>query len=353
MKKSTLSFTAIAVFASFISVKGQITLTSADAPKSGDTYVLATDSTASSFTIGNAGASQTWNFSALAAQKTDNCTAMAPSATPYQSVYPNATVAVSHSNSLATYVYYTVSSSAESSPGSSVMKNSNTEFDVINPEDKILPFPATYKSHWSGAYRDVDKLAYSSIPGYDSIETVLYIVAYDSIDAWGTITTPLGTFNSLRDNHWETDYDTTYYHTTGGSWTDLGGFGASFNEYAYIWYANNTHQPLVLASTSSTGAISQVQWLKAEVVGINELENNDVARVYPNPAKTLLTMQFSSVQTGYAIVLDVTGKQMDKIDINNSKAELNTSAYANGLYLYQVFDKQGTVMCNGKFSVVK
>jgi hypothetical protein len=91
------------------------------------------------------------------------------------------------------------------------------------------------------------------------------------------------------------------------------------------------------------------------VNGVNELYVSPASvTVYPNPATNDVHFNItSSGVTGYINVFDMTGQKVSTIDTHNNFATLNSSQLASGLYFYQLYDKAGSLMKTGKFSISK
>ena len=90
-------------------------------------------------------------------------------------------------------------------------------------------------------------------------------------------------------------------------------------------------------------------------LGINEVHTATTSvKVYPNPASSEVNFIISGKQAHIIDVYDITGQKVNSYNVkNNSSANINTSAYNSGLYIYQVRDKAGNALKTGKFSVVK
>jgi hypothetical protein len=351
MKKITLLFAVGALI--YQPLKAQITMTSADMPAIGDKIVIATDSTPTVM-AGGKGANQTWAMSALKTQKVDNLVGITPAATNYSKYFGQATVAYSHTSSLEDFSFYNVAASDLQYSGTVLTRNSVTEENVFAPLDNVLPLPATYNSKWGTIYRATDKIVLTGFPGYDSSMATIYSIPHDTIDAWGSITTPLGTYNCLRERDVEVEYDSIYYHSTASNtWVSLFSTGGAIKFYAYVWYANTLHQPLVTLITDSTGKVASATWLKSQVTGVEEININSTTILFPNPVTTRLVMQVASLDTKYVKVFDMTGREIGAATVDNSMAYINTSAYPAGMYLYVTTDKAGNVTDRGKFTVSK
>jgi|SRR6185312_9975748 len=106
-------------------------------------------------------------------------------------------------------------------------------------------------------------------------------------------------------------------------------------------------------SKAKPGSILYVD--DASVVGINEVSAPaENINVYPNPASTEVNFAITSTeQAARADIFDITGKKMNSYTLNNNLGSFSTSGYANGLYFYQVYSKQGSLMKTGKFSILR
>jgi hypothetical protein len=93
----------------------------------------------------------------------------------------------------------------------------------------------------------------------------------------------------------------------------------------------------------------------ATVDGVNEVSVAPASvSVYPNPATNEVHFNVtSSGMTGYINVFDMTGQKVSTVDTHNNFATLNSSQLASGLYFYQLYDRAGSLMKTGKFSIYK
>jgi len=85
--------------------------------------------------------------------------------------------------------------------------------------------------------------------------------------------------------------------------------------------------------------------------GIAEYSNNVSFNAYPNPANSILNLVTDARQIESVNVYDITGKSVDAIKITADHTQLNTSAYASGLYFYSAVSKSGEAVARGKFTV--
>jgi len=89
-------------------------------------------------------------------------------------------------------------------------------------------------------------------------------------------------------------------------------------------------------------------------VGIDQYgESVGEVYMYPNPASSEVNIVSTIADVQFFNVYDITGKQVSNINIESGSNTLSVSDLTNGLYVYQIVNKSGEVIKNGKFSVHK
>jgi len=88
---------------------------------------------------------------------------------------------------------------------------------------------------------------------------------------------------------------------------------------------------------------------------INEIQNNVSIKVYPNPSTGIITFQTKSIVPNATVaVYNVFGEKVYsevlKTESNNS---IDISTQPNGVYLYRMIDKTGSVIGSGKLLLQK
>ncbi len=76
---------------------------------------------------------------------------------------------------------------------------------------------------------------------------------------------------------------------------------------------------------------------------IKDFDNNIKVSVYPNPAKDLITIEFSEISKGSMTLYDINGKILSEYALNNTcKHKINFAAYAQGTYflMFRNFDNK-------------
>lgn len=80
-----------------------------------------------------------------------------------------------------------------------------------------------------------------------------------------------------------------------------------------------------------------------------------VVKAYPNPASTKIffEIQRNNDKVYEIIVYNFLGKKVDHIKNLGFRTQVNLDNYYSGLYIFQLREKDGTVVESGKFNVVK
>ena len=110
---------------------------------------------------------------------------------------------------------------------------------------------------------------------------------------------------------------------------------------------------LLIASILIITTFSQAQ---SKIALTNMGTQTSILRFYPNPATTGITFDFQRLyEKGYSIQIynAVLGRKMiEQLNINN-KTTIDLSNFTRGVYVYQLFDRNGKLVETGKFQVSK
>ena len=334
----------------------QITITNADMPTAGLTVITAVD-TPSVYTPGPASATtQYWNFSGLKKARTMTVAFMNPSSTKYASVFSTATLADSTYHGSGNN-FFVVNSTEFAVEGSEEIVNySGFNFQVelnLKPMFVQSTLPATYGTKCNGVSRGSETLG-QSIVIYDSEKVSTNITYFDTVDAFGTMKMPNGTiYNVLRQNHHEVDVDTIQLRSSiSGTWSIPSGGITTTTTHEYNWYTNGVGYILAQMNVNpTTGAVQNVIWDTNAPTGINEVSHFSKVNVFPNPCTSQITFLATSNDVQYAYIYDLTGRQLDKVEMKNAMSVVNTNSYSSGMYLFTIADKDGNAIDQGKFIV--
>ena len=77
--------------------------------------------------------------------------------------------------------------------------------------------------------------------------------------------------------------------------------------------------------------------------GINENTINNIS-IYPNPTNDNLTIETNSTTEQRLEILNLMGQTVYTSYINNKKTTINTSAFANGVYILKLYTDKETVV---------
>ena len=83
--------------------------------------------------------------------------------------------------------------------------------------------------------------------------------------------------------------------------------------------------------------------------------NAKLVKFYPNPASAVITFEFNKANDiSYSLqVYNFMGKQVYDIKKAPNRITINLEDFFRGIYIFQVRDKNGTIVQSGKFQVVK
>jgi hypothetical protein len=101
--------------------------------------------------------------------------------------------------------------------------------------------------------------------------------------------------------------------------------------------------------------VTGAQYLVNVIIGIEELPvsgNSDVI-FYPNPSAGEINISVLNNKASSLEVYDMLGRKTETILLGNNSLSHSFSSYANGLYTFSVFDKNGERISAGKFVIEK
>jgi hypothetical protein len=328
----TLFFIALTTFLS-----AQITYNSTHTPKINQVYRFKeVDSlVASTLDVGQAGASRTWNFANLkTTNETSVQTFLDPAKTPKGSQFPTATLAEQYVDDGETaYDYIRITTSAYEIIGSA---NSNEVEKYTNPLVGIR-FPMTYNS----TFKDTAVIV---TPDLSSGMNDTSIIFTDVIaDAWGSITTPLGTFNCLR--------------VKTVAKTNLVFFGITIPITGTIFnfITTNYGVPVLEKATIESPAFPDLAEVSASLLdrlstSTKDISNTASVTAYPNPAttETVIEMDLTDVKQAAISLIDVNGRTVLRKTLqegigSKTNIALDVSKIPPGIYYAIIASEKGQI----------
>ena len=336
-------FTIALAFTSVLAV-AQITVTDADLVNIGDVIYQASDSLpANSITVGNAGANQTWDFSALQVLEYDTTEFIDPAGTPFASFHPSANLCIEEDGQ---FVYIEKSSASLSVVG----------FDALPYSFLVTPLPIVYGNTVnipSSVVMDSvmpnmffpDTLAPLLTLGLahtiDSIRITMAVGSDVTVDAYGNVTIPMGIFDALRVNNTTTTISEYSVYCTDTMFNmNSGWFSAAAllpNETdvqnSYQWWTNDVNAKFILVQmdVDDYGDINGVEFMHSPVpASVANLSASNF-NIYPIPATNNLTVDAKDNELTDLILVDVSGKIILNKEFMQTTS-LDLSGYAKGIY---------------------
>lgn len=286
------------------SVMAQITITSSDMPNVNDAFIYSNTIDAQGNDPTLTGANYVWDYSALTytTQSSDTFVSVSSTPTAYQFYFNNPVLYPTWEASYAVkgfnigvpqvpitdvFNYYSNGNSGSdySHVGFGANINGIPSSTRNNPIDVEYAFPMNFgDTHQSFSKYEI------GVPSFGTYGQSLERT--DTVDGWGTLTTPYGTFNCLRVKSILNKTDTTYL--------DALGFGTNIprpEEIEYKWLANGKGTP-VLKIVTNLGAITNIQYQdSARVIGIEEQNQVAEISIFPNPTSSIVSIQFIAKNT--------------------------------------------------------
>ena len=343
----------------------QITVTDAHVPSIGDVFHQTSNTLGggSSINPGSPGTNQTWDFSSLQVQNTITSQCLSPNGTPHALSYPNANLCIEEGGD---YSYFNKSANKVEFLGEG---DSAFQQPLV-----VLPLPLTY-GHTStdGPIAIVDSviiittviaigLAAQGITAtmlsgglahtIDTINITVDMTTEFNVDAWGSMTIPMGTFDCLRLKLEITpDAQAQAYCTdtsTGGSnsgWYPAPSVAQFFeleNETSYQWWSDNPNTKFLLADmpVDEFGNASEVTFLHNAANSLNNAEIPAV-NIYPVPTTYNLNIEIKDARATYKMY-DIGGNMILESNFSNS-TKVDLSNIAKGTYLLNISTERGSI----------
>lgn len=328
--------TALAFVFALISsgIFAQITITSADMPSIDSTYTLSNAGLFNDYDFAETGYDFTWDFSELepTGDVPQNFIPVSDAPFSYQFLFNNpfdqAHVAdfalntdgfeISGISLDDFYQFYQNDNEAFTIVGYGATVNSIPVPGQTNPVDDVYLFPLDYADVHEG-YSEWE-ISIPTLAYYKLEQTRSY-----TVDGWGSLTTPAGTYDALRVTMEIESHDSIYI--------ELIQQGVTFDRTSteYHWLANEEGVP-VLRVVETLGQTSQIQYKVASEEPDFVEELNQTIKVYPNPTNGLVYLSSAFAENEVSL-FNTTG-QLLKTWKNVGVIDLE--AFAAGNYLLQV-----------------
>lgn len=278
----------------------QITFTQADLQEVNMTYVTKTD-TLSSVNLGTPGISQNWDFSALLMHYMSGPSFGETSTTAHSSEFPTSDMytygpaimfggfhggaPVSSQGMDNGYMFWRKDATGFWTEGFLADEGPYSGKNVhYSPSEMILGTPATFGSYYEDS--STWSLAMDTEPlDVDTVYTS-YSVKTQSGDAWGSITTPTGTYSDvLRIHEYVIKVDSvkTYFNAVPVFFMEFS--RDTMNNYIFV--TNDLHYPIAIVKADAADVVQSVEYYDSQfVLGMDE-QSPSLTSVYPNPTTGL------------------------------------------------------------------
>ncbi len=331
--KTLLSFTLLLCVAATFAQSP--TVTSAIAQNLTGKTVSAHYVSAPTFDEGNAGASQTWDFSTYTFGAASTSTYITPSTGIGYSNFPGCTDALQVvSGGTTSLTYDKLNGNAYSLIGLVQQAQQGTVAIIYDNVQDIYHFPMMMNSSFNDVFHANADYTQGATLGRGGSISLL-------VDGYGTLKTPAGTFpNSLRVKITQTVSDTFYYQ---GQYTS----DQQTNTVSYNWISQS--YPGLTLMNISTGqgpvqAIDYAFYVDVNTTGINETANGTIAfSVYPNPVNDIMHLTFAEpVKEATVALFDLTGREVYNQQVSvTGETSISTSSMAKGMYVLKLITESG------------
>lgn len=327
----------------------QITITNADMPSVNDTFRISTTANIQGLDPVLTGTGYSWGFSTLvpSTQRLDTFFSVSSTPVAYQLFFNNIFLYPNHK---ASYAIRGIDIAIPQVPITitevfDYIKNSSSAYDNVGFGSKISGIPSStqndpldreYEFPMNFNDNHISNSEYGmSIPGVgyygQSLERV------DTIDGWGSLILPNGTYSVLRVKSILNKIDTTYLDAL-----SLGTTIPRAQEIEYKWLAIGTGIP-VLKIVTNVGFVTQIEYQDIFINNISVVEFDKINRVklFPNPTKNHLIIDFNASISGNLKMKlkNISGKDVatiynELIITGNNKLWIDLTKYSiqSGIY---------------------
>ncbi|MDG1842420.1 MAG: T9SS type A sorting domain-containing protein [Crocinitomicaceae bacterium] len=320
----------------------QISILSSDLAVPGD-YIIRYQDTLVTYDEGLSGANVYWDFSNALNHVTVSTSVLDPVNTPYSANFPSSNLAMT--NDSLSYIYLTKYPDSLISDGvaGDLLATGEILYSYFNPTLKTDEFPCSFGNNFSDYYAFESTADGSNINAFiDQIKLIHHGTVYDTVDAWGGISTPMGFYNAIRIKTVEYSTDTIMILPVfPPTWST---FQTTMDtSVSYTWLTKDSGLPIAEMRFDTTSNSDIFTW--SSVPGANLEENfSSFIKIHPIPASSILNVSISQEHTIFPnsyTIMDISGKRIcsKKISQNPSNfIEINIESFNNGVYILDLYN---------------
>ena len=346
MKKKIIT---LLMFTCIIAAKAQITTTNSHFPRIGDSQIDFNDSLTSMQSPGSAGTNQTWNFSNLHQHTSDTTTIVSVSSTASAAQFPNAKFAALQGSS-GQVGYLDTTPSQVNLIGIFGNFSSLVPPLAINYSSPDILFKSgiTYHSNYSfttSLNKTISTTGISLPAGVtaDSGRLFRTQTVYRTIDGWGNITTPEGTFPCLRARDsivTTTKIDLHVFVIAIYLWQNVS--NTTTHSITYNFIDDNSIDPvLTLNMDSTSNTVGSATYRKAQATGIGELVQKSQLSIYPNPSNQSIFISQPSMLNSIEISNVLGQVVLSNKSFSKTDNSIDVSNLLSGVYFVKTTDETG------------
>ena len=327
----TLFFLLIGICFAFSS-QAQISITSNDLVNAGDSIFMSIDKFPNNSSI-HPGATgyQTWDFTSLEENDVDSIFLFHASETPYYESFPTSNIAAFVLPD-SIYAYVTKNETALYQDGMVGDLNDDGETDTIVSihSDLMIALPANYND------MVLDTANTEIIIGSMKINQTIF--SKDTIDAYGEISIPSGTYSALRKFRRNINIDSLYSNAL-GDWTLIS--ASKDTTYEYEWWTNHSNVKFFLCAFEydivEGTIINDIDFIKeVRFSDINILPTAEKGMIYPNPCNGIFTIKSNLQNIRFVEVIDYTGRIIKLYYPGNNEFRIDISNNPKGFYFIRI-----------------
>ncbi len=348
MKKYTF---IASLFFGTLAAQAQISITQADLYSAGDKADLYTDTTG----LGGPGASGSnvsWDFSAAQEHYSSQQKIVTAASTGMSATFPGADLALTEDDT--TFIFFSVDAFAHNVYGFGTTM-SGVDPMVLSPARTELSLPLQSGDQFGSSYRSEVSIDGSQLGVYRII-VVQHINLQKSVDAWGSISTPAGTYDALRIFETQISEDSVFIQLTAGTPPMFSGDVSMDTVRKYQWLAEDHGFPV--AEFEPIPGMPQgghFRWFVPEEgtsTGVPQHTQNELL-LWPNPVSTGNTLYISGAGSGAKRlrIVNAGGQQVQARDMDGETLQLSTGHMKPGLYHYIIENKTDAASHSGSFIV--
>ena len=254
-------------------LNAQISIVSTDMAAIGDTITRNVD-TLTTETEGPGGANQVWDFTGALIHTVNNTRVITPASTPYAADFPSSNMAMTNDN--VSFIYFDAQNSEFILDGleGDLLNNSVIIKVVFNPDLTLNQFPTSYGNNFIDTYAfDITTDGTVFDPTIELVRIKHTGTVYDTTDAWGTVITDIGSYNTIRVKRVEYGIDSIWTKPFFFPWVFLS--ATIDTTTTYTWLAKEGKLAVVELNFDSLDNPNNLTWTTVPAIPVANFDYTD------------------------------------------------------------------------------